>query len=193
MKIKNSFDVPSSPEVAWRLLNDIPAVVPCMPGAELTEMIDADTFNARVRVKLGPIALEFATEVVRIAADEDALQAALRATAREVKGRGGAEAEISSTLTAIGGGTRVEIVSDLALQGTVAQYGSGVVEQVAARMTKEFADCIRARLAVADEAAPSADPGGPAIMATPAPPVAGLRLLFGAAWRWLTERFRAAK
>jgi len=33
MRLENAFDVPAPPEHAWRLLNDVPRVVPCMPGA----------------------------------------------------------------------------------------------------------------------------------------------------------------
>jgi hypothetical protein len=38
MKLENSFEVPALPEQAWDLLADVPRVIPCMPGAELTEV-----------------------------------------------------------------------------------------------------------------------------------------------------------
>ena len=46
MRLENSFDVPAPPEKAWELLMDVPRVIPCMPGAELTETIDEATWKA---------------------------------------------------------------------------------------------------------------------------------------------------
>ena len=65
MRLENSFDVPAQPEGAWALLNDVPRIVPCMPGAELTDVVDGNTWKATMHVKLGPISLQFATDVKR--------------------------------------------------------------------------------------------------------------------------------
>ena len=73
-------------------------------------------------MKLGPIALTFATDVSRASSDEAAGVVTLSAKAREKRGRGGAQAQIESSLTRIDGGTRVDIVTDLTLSGAVAQY-----------------------------------------------------------------------
>ena len=53
MRIENSFRVSAPPEQAWDLLMDVPRVIPCMPGAELTETVDDSTWKAKVGVKLG--------------------------------------------------------------------------------------------------------------------------------------------
>ncbi len=63
MKLENEFFVQAPPEDAWALLIDVPRVIPCMPGAELTEVVDETTFKATMKVKLGPISLSFATDV----------------------------------------------------------------------------------------------------------------------------------
>lgn len=180
MRLENSFEVPAPPAQAWRLLNDIPRIVPCMPGAELTETVDENTWKAKLSVKLGPIGLSFATDVVREEADETERRVRLSAKARELKGRGGAQATIESSLEPTNGGTRVTIVTDLALQGAVAQYGRGIVADVAAQLVERFADCIASQL----ESAPSVD-GRPAAPPPPSEvrPVGGLGLAFGALWR----------
>ena len=59
MEIKNNFEVPLAPAEAWKVLMNISAIVPCMPGAELVEMVDDRTFKGKVSVKLGPVALTF--------------------------------------------------------------------------------------------------------------------------------------
>jgi uncharacterized protein len=180
VRLENSFEVDTPVEASWRLLNDVPAVVPCLPGAELTEVVDENTWKAKLHVKLGPIALQFAADVRREHLDEAARRVVLAANAREVRGRGGAEATIDSTLSAANGGTRVDIVTELTLRGAVAQYGRGVVPDVASRLTSEFAACIAGKLSDAPAPGASSQPV----------PIGGLRLLVGALWRSL---FRAKR
>jgi uncharacterized protein len=190
MRIENTFDVPASVDEAWRLLNDVPAVVPCMPGAELVEVAGNDAWQAKLHVKLGPIALQFFADVTREQVDEAAHRAVLGVKAREAKGRGGAEATIESSLAAAkDDGTQVALVTELVLRGAVAQYGRGVVADVASRLTAQFAECIAGKL----EALP---PGSSAPAPSPAPapaPIGGLRLVLSAVWRSLFRRRRGGR
>ena len=182
MRIENSFDVPAAPEEAWRLLNDIPAVVPCMPGAELVEVVGDDAWKAKLHVRLGPIALQFLADVTRRETDEAAGRVVLAVKAREAKGRGSADATMESRLTTHERGTHVAVATELALKGAVAQYGRGVVADVAGRLAEQFAQCIEAKLAATPAESPS--PQAP----QSAQPVGGLRLVFGAFWRSLFRR-----
>ena len=63
MEFDNSFEVPLPPAQAWAVLMDIPRIAPCMPGAELTEMVDPQNFKGKISVRLGPVALTFAGRV----------------------------------------------------------------------------------------------------------------------------------
>src|SRR5258708_34476891 len=56
----NSFDVPLPPAEAWPVLSDIRRIAPCMPGTELTDVLDEATYQGRMSVRLGPVALAFA-------------------------------------------------------------------------------------------------------------------------------------
>jgi uncharacterized protein len=156
MKLENSFDVPAPPDAAWGLLIDVPRIIPCMPGATLTETIDAETWKALMAVKLGPISLSFDTEVRQEQLDESTRTARLSANAREKRGRGAAQATIESRLAPQNGGTRIEITTDLALSGPVAQYGRGLIEDVSTQLVKSFADCLKAQLVAEPEAASAA-------------------------------------
>jgi carbon monoxide dehydrogenase subunit G len=148
-----------------------------MPGAELAEVVDENTWKAKLSVKLGPIALQFGTDVRREEVDEAARRVTLQAKARELRGRGGAQATIASALEASEAGTHVTIVTDLSLQGAVAQYGRGVVADVASQLTKRFADCIASQLADAPEEEKQA------ALEQQSKPVSGLRLGLGAVLR----------
>jgi carbon monoxide dehydrogenase subunit G len=148
VRLENSFEVDAPVEAAWRLLNDVPAIVPCMPGAQLLDDVgDDDVWRAKLDVRVGPIALQFLTDVRREEADEAGRRIVLAAKAREARGRGNAQATIESKLAESNGGTRVEITTDVRLQGAVAQYGRGVVGDVASRMTEQFAACVARKLA----------------------------------------------
>jgi uncharacterized protein len=185
MKLENSFEVPAAPEQAWELLLDVPRVVPCMPGAELTEVVDDSNWKAKMSVKLGPISLTFATDVARQEVDEPARRVVLAAKGRELRGRGQARATVESSLAASNGGTRVDIVTDLSLSGPAAQYGRGLVADVSSQLVGRFADCLRAQL----EAGAEPDQAEAAV-AQAAKPVSGLRLGLAAVGRSIRRFFR---
>ena len=184
MKLENSFEVQASKRQAWDLLMDVPRVVPCMPGAELDETVSENAWKATMNVKLGPIALAFATDVTREAADEAAGQVTLNAKAREKRGRGGAQAAIVSSLTEIPDGTRIDIVTDLTLSGAVAQYGRGIVQDVSGQMVNRFADCLKSQLA-----AETPEAAAEAVAEHQAKPVQGLSMGIGAMWRSVLRFF----
>jgi carbon monoxide dehydrogenase subunit G len=130
LRLENSFEVAAAPEKAWELLMDVPRIVPCMPGAKLDEVVDENNWKATMQVKLGPIGLTFATDVERKEADEAAKRVVLGANARETRNRGRASATIESSLAPTDMGTRIDLVTDLSLSGTVAQYGRGMIEDI---------------------------------------------------------------
>jgi carbon monoxide dehydrogenase subunit G len=184
MRLENSFDVPVSPEAAWELLMDVPRIIPCMPGAKLEEVVADDAWKATMQVKLGPIGLTFATDVKREEVDEAERRVKLAADAREVRNRGNAKATIESSLTDDGGGTQVNLVTELALTGTVAQYGRGMIQDISSQLVASFAECIQSRLTADPEEAEQA-------VATQQQPVSGLPLFFGAMGRTLRRHARS--
>jgi carbon monoxide dehydrogenase subunit G len=149
MQFDNSFAVPLPPDQAWPLLMDIEGIAPCMPGAELTEVVDASTYKGRIAVRLGPVALSFAGTVKIENVDDAQHTAKVRATGSDAKGRGGAQATASFRLAPSDEGTTVLVHTDLTLSGAVAQYGRGVgvVQATAAQLMQQFADNLRVRIA----------------------------------------------
>ncbi len=192
MRIANTFDVAAPRDVAWRLLNDVPTVLPCMPGAELVETISANSWKAKLHVKLGPIALQFAADVTRTEMDETAGRAVLLVKAREARGRGSAEAQVESMVSdAADARTRVDLVTELELRGAVAQYGRGVVDDIARRLTDEFARCL-ARHLTPDEPTSldaNASTSTRRVEVDALRPINGLTLALRALLRRITSRF----
>jgi uncharacterized protein len=200
VRFSNSFEVPLPPDQTWPLLLDIRRIAPCMPGAELTEVIDDKTYKGKVAVRLGPVALSFAGTASFEDINAEARTARVKAHGSDVKGRGGASAIVDFALEPAEGGTRVVIETDLNLSGAVAQYGraSGMIQSVAAQIIDQFAAALRGVIGKTDVA--SAD--NPAIAragdqmteeaAIPPPkPISGLSLLARAVWDMLRGLFRS--
>jgi uncharacterized protein len=194
MDIKNNFDVPVPVDEAWRLLLDIKRIAPCMPGAELLEVVDPKTYKGKVSVRLGPVALSFVGTARFEEIDEAAHRARVKGQGTDAKGRGGASGVVTFVLLPIEGGTKVDVSTNLNLSGSVAQYGrgTGMIQDVATQIIGQFASALRAMLAQ-DQAAARAAPGSPRPQ-TSAPPVApkpisGFSLMVRVLWNSLRRLF----
>jgi carbon monoxide dehydrogenase subunit G len=157
VKLENSFTVPAPPEAAWAVLLDVARVAPCMPGATLTE-VAGDTFAGTVKVKVGPIGLTYKGTAAFIEKDEATHTAVIDAKGRETRGSGTVNAKIICKLLPDGDGTRVEVVTDLAITGRPAQFGRGVIGEVAGKVITQFAEALSEEIA-AGTPTPTADPG----------------------------------
>ncbi len=158
MEFDNSFEVPLPPEEAWPVLMDIRRIAPCMPGAELTEVVDERTYRGRIAVRLGPVALTFAGTVSFEDIDDAGRTARVKAAGNDAKGRGSANAASSFRLEPTAAGSKVLVHTDLTLAGAVAQYGRGVgmIQATAAALMNQFAANLKAHLAQGGSAAPEA-------------------------------------
>jgi hypothetical protein len=198
MEFDNSFEVPLPPGDAWTVLTDIRRIAPCMPGAELSDMIDERTCKGRIGVRLGPVALTFAGTVKFEEIDDVSYTARVAAQGSDAKGRGAASAVAAFRLEPTGSGTKVLVHTNLALSGAVAQYGRGVgiIQLTAAQIVSQFASNLKTQLA--SEAAAGAAPppdhavdaqAVPALLqssaAMPARPIAGFTLLAQVLWSFI--------
>ncbi len=158
MKFENTFDVPLPPAEAWKVLLDVPRIAPCLPGAELTETLGPDKYKGRAGVKIGPVHLYFAGEAEIVERDDAAHKARLKGRGNDTKGRGQASAVVDFGLVEHGGGTRVDVVTDLTMTGMVAQYGraSGLMKEIAGAILTQFAENLRKEIERAPPAADSA-------------------------------------
>ncbi len=205
MLFSNSFQVPLPPDQAWNFLLDIRRIAPCMPGAELTEVVDERTYKGKVAVRLGPVALSFAGTAKFEELDHAAHTARVKAQGADVKGRGGASATVTFRLEPVPEGSKVVIDTDLNLSGSVAQYGraSGMIQSVAAQLIDQFAANLRAEIgrshtappapaAPAETGVPAAQPATPAPQSMPqaAKPISGFSVLLRALWETLLGLFR---
>lgn len=169
MKFENRFSVRAPIADVWETLLDVERVAPCLPGAKVLERTGEDEYVVGMRVKVGPIGMEYKGNVLIAEKDEAAHRALLKGSARELRGQGAAEAEAEMLLTQDGDDTIATINTDIKLSGRAASMGQGVIAEVAKKLVDTFSVNL-ASLLTAHVEAPAADATGEPTPADPPPP-----------------------
>jgi carbon monoxide dehydrogenase subunit G len=153
VKLEHSFTVPADLDTVWAAVLDPERVAPCMPGASLSE-VDGDSFKGTVKVKVGPISLQYKGSGEFLEKDEAARRVVIKAAGKDTRGNGTASATVTVTLRAEGAGTAGSVDTDLSITGKPAQFGRGLISEVGGKILDSFANCLATKLA--PEAAPAA-------------------------------------
>ncbi len=205
IRIEERFTVAAPVETVWAYLLDPRRVVACLPGAELTEVVDERTFHGTTRVKVGAITVAYRGRVAIVELDPAAHRVRMTGEGRESAGAGSARMTMESRVAEAPGGAEVRVQAELDVVGRIVQLGRGMFEQVARQLFGQFAACVRATLEaeVAARTAPGATPAAPG--AAPAAATRGrdaagssarprevraVPLLLRAFWAWLLGLFR---
>jgi uncharacterized protein len=168
MEFQNSFTVNAPLQRVWEFLLNIEEVAPCMPGAKLTEVVSDNEYKGTVKVKLGAVQMQYAGTATIESIDEATHSVVLVASGRETRGTGNASTTATSRLAEEGPDrTRVDITSEVNVSGRVAQFGRGIMQDVASRLIAEFARNLEARITATG--APDTAEDQPSEAATPAP------------------------
>ncbi|MCD6639437.1 MAG: SRPBCC family protein [Nocardioides sp.] len=179
MELTHRFTVPLGVEETWAHFNDIASVAECFPGASVAS-VEEDTFTGSVKVKLGPIALQYNGSGTFVEKDDAAHRFVVDAKGKDKRGNGTAGAKVTLSMAAAGEtSTDIEVLTDLAVTGKPAQFGRGVMQDVSDKLLGQFVTCLESSLGQAAEpepepvaeapAAPSAAPPTPAQAPAPAP------------------------
>jgi carbon monoxide dehydrogenase subunit G len=154
LELTERFVVPAAVDRVWELFDDVPEVVACMPGAQVTERVDDQTYNAQLAIAVGPIRPKFDVRA-RIERDDATREGRIHIDAVDKRGGSRARAEIVYKVAQEGEGdeTAVELVQNVTLSGPLGQFGrTGVIEDINAQMTRQFAQCLAAKLAAPSSA-----------------------------------------
>ena len=196
MDIKNNFDVPLPVDDAWKTLLDIQKIAPCMPGAELLEVVDPKTYKGKVTVRLGPVALSFVGTARFEEIDEVAHRARVKGQGTDSKGRGGASGVVTFSLSPTNDGTKVEVNTNVNLSGSVAQYGrgAGIIQDVATQIIGQFATSLNAMLqheyaVAAAMQSPAMAGAAPPPPPPPPKPISGFTLMARVLWNSIRRLF----
>ena len=148
MELTHDFTVPADVDTTWATFMDLERVGSCFPGAQVTS-VTSEGFAGTVKVKLGPIALQYAGSGSFLERDDDRKRAVIEAKGKDKRGNGTAGATVRIQLAPSGAGTRVDVVTELAITGKPAQFGRGVMQDVSDKLLQQFVSCIAAQLSPA--------------------------------------------
>jgi carbon monoxide dehydrogenase subunit G len=184
MRFENHFDVDAPLEEVWKALLDVERVAPTVPGARVLERTGEDAYKVAIKVKVGPMSMTYNGAVEITDRDPEAHRAVMRARAKESRGQGTADADVTMELGGDDGHTSATVITEVQLSGKVATMGQGVLQDVSGRLIGTFADNLATMLAGGEkpaarepQAAAAAPTGAaPEREAAPAPPAEALDL-----------------
>lgn len=195
VQLEKTFPMPASADTAWALLQDIEAVAGCMPGAKVTERIDAEHYKGTVALKLGPANMLFRgdIEVKRLDAATRTLQLVAKGT--DSAGGSGASMDLTARVVAVDAAScNLVGTSDVSVSGKAASFGARFMGPVTDQVLNQFAANFAAR--VQPMQAPVAGSTGAtaaAAASTEAQPLNGLELMWAVFKGWLRSLFAPKK
>jgi carbon monoxide dehydrogenase subunit G len=160
MKLDSTFTVTAPIEEVWKTLMDFEQVAGCVPGAQVLNALSEDAYQVAMKVKLGPVTMQYKGQMEVVERDEREHRAVLKGQAKEARGQGTASATAVLSLVEEAGLTRGTVAADVSLSGRAAAMGQGVIGSVTDQMMTQFADNLQAMLDAGPSgaAAPAAPP-----------------------------------
>jgi len=163
--LAKNFPLDHSTEDAWGLLKNIEAVANCMPGAEITEVVDENNFKGKVRVSLGPVRMEFNGDITVQSVEADKNQIHLIAQGKDKKGTSSVTMDLTANVES---GTESEsaLLGDakVIVNGKLATFGQRMMAQVSDQILDQFADNFREELSAnANNTATDSNESGDAV------------------------------
>jgi carbon monoxide dehydrogenase subunit G len=153
MRFENRFDVDAPLEQVWDAVLDVERVAPTVPGAQVLERTGDDAYKVAIKVRVGPMSMTYRGEVEIVERDAAAHRAVMKARAKESRGQGTADADVTMELSGEDGHTAATVTTEVQLSGKVATMGQGVLQDVSGRLVETFAQNLAAMLEGADEPA----------------------------------------
>ena len=184
VELERTFPLPTTPDVAWTFLQDIEGVAGCMPGAKITERIDATHFKGTVSLRVGPASMSFKGDIEVRELDVNQWMLHLVGKGSDTTGSSGASMDLVARIepNAADGLSQLVGRSEVTVSGKAAAFGGRMMGTVADQILKQFAgnfaSQVQARTAVAataaseSAAAPTPTAAAPAPAAAPTPTAA---------------------
>jgi carbon monoxide dehydrogenase subunit G len=151
LAFQNEFVVAAPAAATWRTLLDLERVAGCLPGATIEPTSENDTYNGSMRVKVGPVTMDYKGVARVVEIDKAAHAAVFKVEGKELRGQGTATATIRNRLVAEGESTRVLVETTLSVTGRPAQFGRGIMQDVAGAMLSDFAKSLSEMMAAEQE------------------------------------------
>lgn len=165
MRLQNEFTVNAPIDKTWEVLTDIERIAPCMPGAQLTGAED-EVYSGRVKIKVGPVTTTYSGTITFTEKDPTSYHAVIHAKGREARGAGNASATITARLRESGAKTTVTVDTNLTVTGKVAQFGSGMIQEVSEKLLGQFTTALETEILPKPTPEPVSEPSDTAAYET---------------------------
>jgi len=176
MQLDSTFTVVAPIDTVWDTLMDFERVAGCVPGAEVLNKLSEDAYQVGMKVKLGPVSMQYKGMMNVIERDATAHRAVFQGRAQEARGQGTAQGTATLSLVEADGATTGTVSAEVDLSGKVAAMGKGIIGSVTDQMMALFADNLQAMVTAAEPAAGAPvqhEPAAPTSGAVPAPAQTG--------------------
>ena len=194
VQLEKSYPMPASADTGWALLQDIEGVASCMPGAKITERVDAQHYKGTVSVKLGPASLTFRGEIEVKGIDATAKSLQLVAKGTDTTGGSAASMDLTARVEAVDTASfNLVGTSEVTMSGKAATFGGRVMGPVSDQILGQFAANFAAKVqAMQAQSGPGAGTAPAAGAAAPEPkPLNGLALMWAVIKGWFRSLFSA--
>jgi uncharacterized protein len=154
VKLDKRYPIPASLEQAWAVLSNIHATAACMPGAQITEQLDATHYKGTVKSRVGPATMLFQGDIDLQGVDAERHELRMLAKGSD-KGGSSASMQLNAHLEPGEAATDCVLVgaATVTVSGKLAQFGSRLLVPVSDAMLAQFADNFRASAAAVPLAA----------------------------------------
>ena len=147
LRLEESFDVRAPIDVTWSFLAEPRDLVPCLPGAELTESTGPGRWRGRTTVRVGPARLVYDGSLELEERDDGERRLRLRGDGADAADGGTAHLlttiAVAAASTLPAGSTAVHVVATLDVTGRFAELGPGMADIIARQLVRQFAECVR--------------------------------------------------
>ena len=145
--IEKSFEIEEPIDKVWANLSNPMEVASCVPGAAITQKIDDTNFKGEVTLKFGPIKTQFDGDIEMVELDSSDYRMVMSGKGLDSKGKGSADMIMNGDLQSSEKGTNVNFKMTVIIVGTIAQFGSRLINDVSDQLLKQFIANFKAQLA----------------------------------------------
>lgn len=143
MKFEHTITVDAPVDAVRTFFEDVPAVAECVPGVEGTTQVEPDTYEGRLRMKVGPFSFTIAGRA-KVEQDADGTWR-MKGEGRDGKINAGVSAALEARLREVSAtSTEVQATADLQFSGRLGELGQPLIRRKADAMLEEFTDNLQA-------------------------------------------------
>ena len=125
---------------SWAILSNMQELATCMPGAQITETLDATHFKGSVRVKVGPAVAAFAGTIEILTLDPATRTLKMMGKGADKSGSSASMELTANLVPAENGHSTLVGHAEVIVNGKFAQFGGRMMASVSDMILLQFAD-----------------------------------------------------